>query len=94
MLLCKGGYFRAGSFVTVERYFRVGSMPLGGRGQGQKVTACVDVAGENCDCIRNRTEPPGGTRVHEQSLPPHSCGEGWLSRQRSPFSRKKSGGCR
>ena len=87
MLPCKGSTSRQGlcycwsvfqgrMYVTVERYFRVGSMLPGGRGQGQKVTAYVDVAGENLDCIGSRREPPGGTRVHEQCLSPHSCGEG------------------
>lgn len=86
---CVRGVLLGRVYVTVGRYFRagcmslwrdisgwVGSMLLGGRGQGQKVTAYVDVAGENSDCIRSRREPPGGTRVHEQCLSPHSYGEG------------------
>ena len=64
----RGGYFRVGSMLLwqgrylgqdpcyyEEGYFTAGSLVLGGRSQGQKVTLCLCVAvtGENSDCIQN-----------------------------------------
>lgn len=79
MLLVVGGgaVLGAGSMLLQGGFLWAGSLVLGRRGQGQKVMGAGGLLpGRTLIVSKAGEKPPGGPRVHEQSLLPHSCGEG------------------